>query len=597
MRSFTGNRMSYLWVAIWVFGLPTLASSAVAVPSQLVIKSAVENPAMQSHSLVAKDDATAETKVEDSKKEEDEDEAQDEAQDSDESPTKQASSESSKESETDKDEASEDSADEKSEKKADKDKKPAAKSGKSKKKEEKKPKPHKVKLGKLKIEVELDGIFVADEMEEVALRPEVWSRFKVLEAVEHGTTVKKGEVLVRFDDEKLEEDLKEEALGQSIGQLSLTQEEEEFPRLKRLMELSFEEAERRYEQTKADYEYYHETDRPISVQIAHFRYKSATEQLASAQEELDQLKKMYEADEVTEETEEIVLRRQRFTVETAELVLELNEESRDYTLNVSLPRADEYYETELEATELAYQQAKTARDIGMTRKSYDMEKKRNARAKSVRRHGKLLNDKGLMVVRAPCDGVVYYGKCSSGKWSQITTMKAKLKPFGSATANTVLMTIVKPGALHIETSLAEKNLPDVLAGLKATIIPAADKEQELEGKVARVGSIPGASNKFEVELEVDLSESPEWLVAGMTCKAKVVVYEKKEALVIPLDLVQADEDNEKIKYVMLVDPEEDEPVRRKVKLGRKKDKTVEVLKGLEEGDEIIKEEKKKDDNK
>ena len=43
---------------------------------------------------------------------------------------------------------------------------------------------------------------------------------------------------------------------------------------------------------------------------------------------------------------------------------------------------------------------------------------------------------------------------------------------------------------------------------------------------------------------------------------------------------------------MLVDEEEDAPVKRKVKLGRKQDKMVEVLKGLEEGDEIVKEEKK-----
>ena len=480
---------------------------------------------------------------------------------------------------------------------ADDDEKPAAKSDKPKKKAAKKPKPHKVKRDELKIEVKLDGIFVADEMEEIVLRPEVWTKFKVLEAVKHGTQVKKGDVLVRFDDEKLEEDLAKEALTQSIGQLSMLEDEEEFPRIKRLLELSFEAAERDHQQTKADYEYYLATDRPFTVQIAHFRYKSATEALASAQEELDQLQQMYEADELTEETEEIVLRRQRFAVETAKLILKLNKESRDYTLNVSLPRSDAYYKTSLVESELAYKQAKTALDIGKTRRNYEMEKKRAARAKSVERHGKLLSDKGLMVLRAPCDGTVYYGKQTKGKWSQITTLKAKLKPFGSATPKSVLMTIVKPGALHIESSLGEKNLPDVKAGMKTTYLPTADKELKLVGKVAHVDSIPGASNKFTVKFDVDLTDSPEWLVAGMTCDAKVVTYENKEALVVPLDLVQTDEENEKIKYVMLVDEEEEEPTRRKVKLGRKKGKVVEVLKGLEEGDEIVKEEKKDDEDK
>jgi multidrug efflux pump subunit AcrA (membrane-fusion protein) len=83
----------------------------------------------------------------------------------------------------------------------------------------------------------------------------------------------------------------------------------------------------------------------------------------------------------------------------------------------------------------------------------------------------------------------------------------------------------------------------------------------------------------------------------MTCQATVKVYENKSALVIPTGMVQTDEEDETTKYVMLVDPEEEEPVRRDVKLGRSKDKLVEVLKGLEEGDEIVKEEKKEESSK
>ena len=465
---------------------------------------------------------------------------------------------------------------------------------KTKKPAKKKLKPHQVKTDKLKIEVKLDGTFVADQMEEIVLRPEVWSRFKVLEAVEHGTEVSKGDVLIRFDDEDLKEDLAKEALDQSIGQLSMLQDEEEFPREKRLLELSLESAERRFEQTKADYQYYHETDRPITIELAHFRYKSAKEQLASAQEELDQLQQMYDADEITEETEEIVLRWQRFAVETAKLVLELNQESRDYTLNVALPRSDQSYETSLEAAELAYKQAKTAVEMGATRKNYELEKKRNARAKSVERHGHLLSDKGLMTLRASCDGVVYYGKCTNGKFSQINTIKAKLKPQGTVTANSTIMTIVKPGGLHILSSIGEKNVPDVRDDMKATVELTADDEIELGGKVTHVDRVPGASNKFAVKLSFEADNAPKWLVAGMTCDAKVVTYENDAAVVVPQDHVQTDEDNKKIKYVMLLDPEEDEPIKRKVKLGRKQGKLVEVLKGLEAGDEIIKEEKKDD---
>lgn len=458
----------------------------------------------------------------------------------------------------------------------------------------KKPKPYKVKAEKLTVELELDGVFVAEEMEEIALRPEVWSRFKVLEAVEHGTPVKKGDVLVRFDPEDLEKDLEEQSLEQRISEIALMQDEEVFPREKRMLELNYEQAKRRYEQTKADYEYYHETDRPTSVKVVHFRYKSAQEQLASAREELEQLQQMYEADELTEETEEIVLRRQKFAVETAELVLSLNKESRDYTLNVSLPRTDEYYKTALEQAELEYKQAKTALELGGTRKSFDMEKKRQARADSVERHAKLLTDKALLTLRSPADGTVYYGECVDGKWSQLSTLRSKLRPFSTAPVNTVLMTVVKPGPVHVLAQFTEKQFPDIKKGMQVTLVPTADEDEELPAEVALTEPVPGVGNKFQVKIEVDEADVPEWLVAGMTCEAKVLSYENKEALVVPQALVQTDEEDEKTKYVMLLDPEEDKPVRREVKLGREQDKKVEILKGLKAGDEIVPAEKDED---
>ena len=462
----------------------------------------------------------------------------------------------------------------------------------SKKKEPEKPKPFEVKGKSMKIEVKLDGAFVADQMEEVSLRPEVWTKFKVLEAVEHGAAVKKSDVLIRFDPEDLEKELAQESINQRLSELALLQAEEEFPRLKELAEVAFQGAQRRNLRLKEDHEYYQETDRPFDIAIAHYRYKDAQEDLASQREELEQLQKMYEADELTEETEEIVLRRQRFQVKTAELIMELSTAGRDYALNVLIPRRDETYLTRLKEDNLSFDQAKTARDMGRTRRVYEMEKLRQSRARSVERHAKLLSDKGLMALRAPTDGIVYFGRCLAGKWPEIATQRAKLKPLGSATAKSVLMTIVKQRPLYVESSFGEKDLPELAAGLPVAIVPVADDNLEWSGKVTEMETVPNKSNKFKIRMEMDNAAIPDWLVAGMTCKTKITTYHNKNALQIPAELVQTDEENEKVKYVMFVDPDQDEPVRRDVKLGHKQGKMVEVLKGLAEGDEVIKEEKK-----
>ncbi len=461
----------------------------------------------------------------------------------------------------------------------------------------KKPKAFDVERKPLKIEVVLDGTFVARDMEEVALRPEVWTKFKVVEAVEHGTLVKQGDVLVRFEEDKIEEALAVKSLEQRLNELSLLAAEEEFPRLEKSIGLDYKNAQREHNELREDFERFQNTLRPLSEKIAKFNYRSSKESLAMEQEELDQLQQMYEADEITEETEEIVLRRQQFAVEMAELYVEYSKFNHDYTMDVSLPRRDEMLTESLKKSDLTLQRTKMAKSLGLSRERYEMEKKRKSRVRSAETYAKLMGDRSLMVIKSPADGVVYYGQCVDGKWSSITSLQAKLKPFGSVSANTVLMTIVQERPLSILSSVSEKDLPEVKEGLATVVVPTGDDEMELEGKVATVSSFPKSRGKFPIEIDFGDADAPEWLVPGMTCKAKVTTYENKEALLVPSSLVQSDEENEKRKYVMVLDEDEDEPVRRKVKLGHRKGKMVEIVKGLEEGEKIVKEDKDKDKDK
>lgn len=458
-----------------------------------------------------------------------------------------------------------------------------------------KPKPFTVKEKPLKIEQTLDGIFVAEDMEEVALRPDVWARYSVVEAVDHGKEVKKGDVLVKFDSEDIDERLADEAIDQRLSELALLQAEEEAPRGEKLLKLAYESAKRTHDQLVEDHKYYLATDRPFAERIAKYRYDSSKEDLASQEEELTQLKKMYEADEITEETEEIVLRRQEFEVQTARLMLELQTASRDYTLNVSLPRNDLFYSTMLEESKLAMEKAKTAMELGTTRSKYDMEKKRAARARSLQSNAKLLGDRELMELKAPTDGVVYYGRCVSGQWAEIGSMTAKLVPHTTIPPNTVLMTIVKERPLYVLTSVGEKEFPEFKEGMTAILKPVAGGEDELEAKITRLSAVPGGGKKFEMRLDLAKGDLPDWLVAGMSCAVKVTTYDEKDALLVPTELIQTDKENDKIKYVMVVVEEGEEPVRREVKLGKTKDKLSEILSGLKKGDKIVKEEPNKDE--
>ncbi len=82
------------------------------------------------------------------------------------------------------------------------------------------------------------------------------------------------------------------------------------------------------------------------------------------QEELRQLEKMYKADDITEETEEIVLRRARDNVEQAKFMLEFAQLNHDHALKFDLPRKEEQVNEAAKRTALDWEKNKAAPPLG-----------------------------------------------------------------------------------------------------------------------------------------------------------------------------------------------------------------------------------------
>ena len=77
---------------------------------------------------------------------------------------------------------------------------------------------HTIAKGSLKPKVQLDAVFESLDMTPVKLETKAWTDLTVLEAVAHGARVKKGQVLVKLDTEKLVEQIKEQELdAQRVG--------------------------------------------------------------------------------------------------------------------------------------------------------------------------------------------------------------------------------------------------------------------------------------------------------------------------------------------------------------------------------------------
>ena len=441
----------------------------------------------------------------------------------------------------------------------------------------------------IRVKTDLDGAFVADKMEEISLKPEEWSTFKIEEVVPHGEVVQEGTTLVRFENKQLLDAIADLELDLHLSEQRLMRTEEEMPRKEESLERQLADAEESLRRAEEDYQSYKQTERQQTIDSANMSLKMSKFYLDYYKDELEQLEKMYEADDLTEETEEIVLRRQRFMVNYQEFYYGMSKYYHQRTMEKTVPRRDRDIEESMKRTKDRLEQARLSNQVDPRVARYELEKQKKQRKKSLEKHVKLLADKSWLSVKSPAAGKVFYGEATDGKWTKLAEMRKKLLPGKTVAKDTILMTVVDSSSLHFLAKIDEKLLISVKEGQSVEIQPTVEGSDPIIGAIASISAVPVAAGKFE--LKVDVSDSlPDWLLPGFSGKASLVTYEKKDALLVPQSAVHKDEltDDE---FVWIVN--DDEVTKGFVRTGRKKGKQVEITSGLKADDLISLEDEEK----
>ena len=139
--------------------------------------------------------------------------------------------------------------------------------------------------------------------------------------------------------------------------------------------------------------------------------------------------------------------------------------------------------------------------------------------------------------------------------------------------------------MTVRSTVPEKQLQYVVAGLKAIVRPTGFPDLKLSAIVQSVSGIPLGSKEFDLRLTLANDDAAAAVVPGMSCDVRLLVYQKAEALVAPLSAVGSDDNEPQKQYVSLVG-KGGKTVRRQVTTGKRSEKQVEILAGLAEGDEI-----------
>ena len=407
------------------------------------------------------------------------------------------------------------------------------------------------------------------------LEPEQWSNFVIKEVVDHGTVVKKGDPLIVFDSEDFDKALAEAIEAAESRKINLETAKRELDDLELSTPLKLQGEEAKFVRTRESFEYFMKTGKALELEKARMQLLSAEQSVENVKEELAQLLKMYEEDGVTEETEEIILKRQRSAVERAEFSLKATKLAVEWDQKNTIPQKATDLKRELEEARIAYETAKLSLKNNLALKKLSVAKAERDDAEADKKLAELETDKALFSINAPADGMIYHGEIKDGVWSLGNTPKFLFEK-GSVPANTVFMTLVptaSPFALFAGLNQEQRlKLPTDASGT-AEVSGLDDSEYPVT--VTSVDLAPGGDNQYQLAMKITLPEEAP-IVSGMSAKVKLITYRNEEALVVPTQAVTTKDGKSTVKVKMADGKDE----VREVKTGHRSDDKIEILEGL-----------------
>jgi multidrug efflux pump subunit AcrA (membrane-fusion protein) len=421
----------------------------------------------------------------------------------------------------------------------------------------------------------------------VAVDPLTWNDFEIQEIKPHGAAVKKGEVLVKFDREAIDRKLVDQRRSVEAQTLTLATRELAFAKLDEETKLKLEAAQRTARIAAEDLENFTKVDYKSAQDQAKEGLESAQQHLDGEREELNQLKKMYQADDVVEETEEIVLKRQQFAVKAAELHYHLAELATKHTLEVVLPRQLETFQTADRNAKIALEKASQDLPRGLQAGKLDLDGAKTALDREKADLAKLESDAKLMSFVAPADGIFYYGGMEDGRWvpAEVTKVLVKggkvlpVKPFATL--------VTAQPALDLEAAVDEGTARTLTKGLKGNATLNGREDLSFTATVKSAASVPGADGRYRIQIDTEWEghkpgEFPPDLevAAGMNMECNFLIRQSDAALVLPVKALRAGPDGSWTVEVKLADGKTE---ARPVKRGRSSGGVVEITAGIDPG--------------
>lgn len=443
---------------------------------------------------------------------------------------------------------------------------------------EKKPETARVERQAFQDSITAQGKVIPLDAWEFVFRPEAYKgELRILEAAPAGLTVAKGDVLLRFDTESIDLQIEDAEFELESARLKAEHTEAEHEMADQAAGAELARTEMNLRHARDELETLMKFDIPIRNQdFAHSKQGFAN-RISDQEEEIRQLGAMYQEDELTEETEEIVLNRSRRDLERSKTSFQAMLEKRDVFLKRREPNQIEKAELGVQQQTDSLERLMRGQEMKRESRSLLMAKTRRDLGKKKEALEKLKRDRSEFVVAAPHAGVVIHGDIESPKAFAV-------KAGGKAGAHTPILGVARPGRCRIDFQVPESKLQRVATGSTVSIRPKALEGQALPGKLDKIYRIPSTAKGDEGQYaaRAALGKSDERLLPGMSCEVELALTPIKDALVVPSKALET-KAGKKICKVRVGDVVSE----RTVVTGPANETVTVIWEGLGEGDEVL----------
>ncbi len=414
------------------------------------------------------------------------------------------------------------------------------------------------------------------------LDPEEWAEFEIVSISMHGATVKKDAVLVTFETREIDRKIADTRQAVAAGKLELESARTALAELERTIPEKLARLKREAAEAAEELAYFTETDRKSSEESAGWSLKRREQILASYKEELKQLLQMYEADDLTEDTEEIILQKQRDSVESAEFSLRMEMLDHKRTLAVILPRKEISLTERRDDTALELETGTKELPRSLEAKKLETAALETALKRGQEALANLEADRKLFEIKAPEDGIFYHGAIEEGTWTTGELVK-NLLPGGSAPTDKTFATFIPATApLVVRAFPSQTDALALATGMTGTASPAGRTEGGVPVKLVSISSTPTTDQDYPAVFSAQWPDD-EKPVTGEKLEIRLISYAVEKAISVPVKALEYGPEGWTIE-VKLADGKTEQ---RPVTLGNSSGEAAEITSGLEAGQVVI----------